>query len=160
MKRWKLTVRILLASTAACLLCCTPAEAKKGGGGATYTILDLPGPYHQDDGESSWCLAEKISDPSASGFVYVLGRFDRGNGSQLCVWTVDAAGGVEADDISGALDWGQDINSDGIIAGKADNRPALLLGDGTTVKYLDADPDVTGDVRGLNMLSGTSIASI
>jgi hypothetical protein len=120
--------------------------AKKPGGGGgggdnantAYTIIDLPGPYHQVRGWSQ-TYAERIADADGNGTVYVLGRFvDGAYGAIIprCVWTL-AATGVSAEDITGLLDTPRDINSAGIVAGQKDQRPALLLPNGETVYLAD-----------------------
>jgi hypothetical protein len=116
-----------------------------GGGGAAYTIVDLPGPYHDADGGYSRTFAEHISNVAAGVRVFVLGRYEVAVGSpQPCVWTVDAAG-VSVADLTGLLDKysssPSDMNSAGIISGQKDGHAALLFPGGQVV-LLSSGPGV------------------
>ena len=132
----------------------SPAQAQgnKGGGGggtAAYTIIDLPGSYHELNGGSSQTGAGRIADAGTDGFVYILGAYRIGTGDEPCVWTVSPDGTVAVTDLAGQIDnYQTDINSAGIIAGERGFRPLLLLADGTTV-FL-ADESVSGRLYGVN----------
>ena len=141
------------------LLCLTPAQAKKpdgtgggggGGGGDTgagYTIIDLPGPYHDADGGESQAYAERISDISSSGAVFVLGTFVTGSGSEPCMWTINGGGPVPTD-LTGLIEVATDINSAGVICGRTNLRPVLLFPDGSAVYPEDASSE--GPIRAVN----------
>ena len=151
------TAAVVLTLT---LVCLTPAQAEKpdnpggggggGGGGDTgagYTIVDLSGPYHDADGGESQTYAERISDVSAGGAVFVLGTFETGSGSEPCVWMLNGGAPV-ATDLTGSIELATDVNSAGVVCGRTNLRPVLLFPDGSTIYPEDASSE--GPIRAIN----------
>lgn len=125
----------------------SPTMGQRGGGSTKpYVIIDLPGPYHQADGNYSYVRAEVIGDPSPDGIVNILGA--EMNAGEPILWRIDAARNVSTFDLSLLVGSAYDVNSAGVIAAKLDGRPVLLLSDFTRIEL--AGGTNTGYVHGLS----------
>jgi len=148
MRRLISITRFLAAVVAGCLVGTVITQARKpdnppGGGGdpAPYLIIELPSLV-----PNQGVLTESISEVSADGCIYVVGK---ANGGRACLWTIDADLAVVAEDLGDWLyDTSLDVNSAGVVAGlrPGDLTPVLLMPDGQLVDL----PEAT-DVRpGIN----------